>query len=108
MTARREAELLDALEDAREEYVRQRLQLKIGLWLLLVGVVLSIVSLTGLGILHSVGVDWGWGSGLIPALSLAMAFAGCAITIGTWCESLPNSRLALKTARRAHQYHLMN
>lgn len=108
MTARKETELLDALEDAQDAHARDRLQLKVGLWLLLFGIVASIVSLTGLSLLHSAGVDWGWGSGLIPALSIVVAFAGSAITIGTWTESLPNSRLVLKHAQRAHRYHLMN
>lgn len=104
---RKEAQLLDALTDAQEAHARDQMQLRIGLWLLLVGLALTLVSLTGLGILHSAGVDWGWGSGLIPTFSIVAMFAGAAITIGTWVESLPQTRTALKQAQRNHQYYLM-
>jgi hypothetical protein len=102
----REMDLLDALEDAQEEYDRCRRQLKAGIWLVILGVASFIGTVTCLSILHMTGVNLG-PVGLVNILFVLMAGAGAVITGGTWFEDLPPRRRVLRQAQRAHRNEVM-
>lgn len=103
----READLLDALEDAQEELACVQRQLHWGLGMLFGGLVPAIGWLTLLSVMSSFGQNWGNASGFPAVLLFVVAVAGAVITGGTWFEDLPRSRKALKKAQRAHRNYTL-
>lgn len=103
----READLLDALEDAREDHDRDRRQLTFGLWLGFGSLVAILGTAVGMMLAHWAGFDLGM-LGLAHLLYVATLITGGVITGDTWFEDLPRSRKALKKAQRAHRNHTLN
>lgn len=104
----READLLDALEDAQEELARHQRQLRWGLGLFFGGLMLGIGYMTMLSLLSSLGQNWGNASGFPAVVLVIVAIVGAVVTGGTWFDDLPKSRKALKKAQRAHRNYMIN
>ena len=102
-----EARLLDAIEDAQEECERQQRWLA---WVtppFVLGVVVFLGAPVLLSFLHSAGVDWGWGSMLIPVVGAIVAAVFGTWTSDAYLSELPKARRKLKQAQRAHRDALM-